>query len=243
MTGSRWTSPITQTAPYLPGLVSWGVGFCVAGVGLLAGLYIVADRTIPIVTDDVVEVEELIIALGAPAQRLEPLPPELIPDELPDEPPPPQKKTERSEEAPPPEPPPERRYFPQVEAALGPLSSGLGEARTPAPPPPPPPPSKPRPVTLSRQFTDMSTAQYVSQVKYPFNALKNELEGTGRILVRIDRQGNVLSWELRESTGHPILDREMKRVADKVKKLDPLPPDYPGDGAKLIIPFSFIIAR
>lgn len=240
MTGSRWTSPISQKAPYAPGVYSWLTGLSIAGVGLLASLYVIADQTIPVDTGEEIEVEELIIALGAPAQRLEPPPPELIPDEPPDEPPPPQKKTERAEEAPPPEPPPEQRYFPPVQAATGPLSSGLGEAKA---PPPPPPPPKPRPITLSRQFIDVSTAQYIRQVKYPYKALQKNIEGTGKILVRIDRQGNVLSWELKESAGHPYLDKEIERVADKVTKLDPLPDDYPASGAKLIIPFSFIISR
>lgn len=240
MTGSRWTSPISTKAPYIPGYVSWLTGLTIAGVGLMVSLYLIADKAIPITDDEVVEVEQLIISLGAPAQRLEPPPPELIPDEPPDEPPPPQKKTERAEEAPPPEPPPEQRYFPPVQSITGPLSSGLGEARKPAPPPPPPPP---KPVQLSKRFIDISTAQYIRHVEYPRKALLKEIEGTGKILVQIDRDGNVLHWELKESAGHPILDREIERVASKVTKLDPLPDDYPASGAKLIIPFSFIISR
>jgi len=207
---------------------------------MLAALYVVAGRTIP---DEPIEAEaeQIIVSLGAPAQRLDPPPPELIPDEPPDEPPlEPQVKTERAEEAPPPEAPPEPRYYPPVQQATGALSSGFGEAKEPAPPSPPPPPP---PRELSRSFINLASTEYVRRVQYPFEALRRHDEGNGAIKVELDRSGRVLKWELVQSTGSNILDREIIRVANQVEQLDPLPPDYPYPSAKVIVPFSFIMAN
>lgn len=235
MTGSRWSSAICDKPPNAPGVTHWSMGLFAAGIGLFTSLYIIADKAIPI--DDMqesAEVEQVIVSLGAPAQRLEPPPPELIPDDPPEEPPPPEVKTERAEEAPPPEAPPEPRYFPPVTQATGKASSGFGEAKTPSPPPP-------KPVELSRRFIDVSTAEYIRRVKYPYNAMRRKIQGTGRIKVEINRNGDVVRWDLIQSTGSDILDREIARVAGEVDRLDPLPPEYPFPRAKLIIPFSFIM--
>lgn len=245
MTGSRWSSAICQTPPSVPGPIHWTAGLLVSGVSLFVSLYIIADRAIPVPVVEEAGVEEIVVSLGAPARRLEPPPPELIPDEPPpDEPPPaPEVKTERAEEAPPPEAPPEPRYFPPVSTTTGPLSSGLGPGKPSTPPPAPPPPPPPTPPVISRRFVAMSTAAYVSRVEYPYEALRHRIEGRGAISVRVDRSGRVLTWQMTQSTGHPVLDREIKRVAAQVQKLDPLPDDYPLAQCTLIIPFSFVMAN
>lgn len=236
MTGSRWSSAICKTPPDAPGPARWTSGLVISGVSLFAVLYIIAERAIPVPVVDEGEVEQIVVSLGAPARRLEPPPPELIPDEPPEEPPPPEVKTERAEEAPPPEAPPEPRFFAPVETGPGPLSSGLGPGKPEAPPAPPPPP------VIDRHFLAVSTAEYISRVQYPYGALRHKIEGQGAIAVRIDRSGRVLNWQMTRSTGHAILDNEIKRVAKRVKKLDPLPDSYPLDQCTLIIPFSFVMA-
>ena len=243
MTGSRWSSAICETPPDAPGPIRWGSGLVISGISLFIALYIIADKAIPIPVVEDAEVEEIVVSLGAPARRLEPPPPELIPDEPPpEEPPAPQVKTERAEEAPPPEAPPEPRYFAPVETGPGPLSSGLGPGKPTAPPPAPPPPPPPPPPVIDRHFVAMSTAEYVSRVQYPYDALRHKIEGHGAIAVRIDRNGRVLTWQMTQSTGHAVLDREIKRVASQVKQLDPLPDTYPLAQCTLIIPFSFVLA-
>jgi protein TonB len=244
MTGSRWSSAICPKSPFIPGAVHWGTGLVVSGAALFVILYTIADKAIPIEVPEEGQVEEIVVSLGAPARRLEPPPPELIPDEPPPEepPPPPEVKTERAEEAPPPEAPPEPRYFPPVQTTTGPLSSGLGEARERSPPPAPPPPPPP-PAVLDRSFIAISTAEYISRVEYPYEALRRRIEGRGAIAVRIDRRGHVLNWRLSQSTGNAVLDREIRNVANKVKQLDPLPASYPNEQVTLIIPFTFMITN
>jgi len=59
--------------------------------------------------------------------------------------------------------------------------------------------------------------------------------------VVISRSGEVQSWEIIESTGQRLLDREIERVAKSVEQLDPLPDYYERPRAILIVPFSFVM--
>ncbi|MEO1787465.1 MAG: TonB family protein, partial [Pseudomonadota bacterium] len=161
----------------------------------------------------------------------------------PDAPPPepaaePQAPTERAEDAPPPAPPPQPRPVTPPAPSDGRLSSGFGEPGPPSPGPPPPPPP---PRDLDRSFVQYSVNQYIGRVRYPRDALKRQLQGTGRLRVVISRSGEVQSWEIIESTGQRLLDREIERVAKSVEQLDPLPDYYERPRAILIVPFSFVM--
>ncbi|MBK5910550.1 hypothetical protein CCR85_03470 [Rhodothalassium salexigens] len=55
---------------------------------------------------------------------------------------------------------------------------------------------------------------------YPRSAIARRLEGAAKIEITIDGQGVITSYEVLESTGHDVLDRQLPRLMDK---LDPLP--------------------
>lgn len=239
MSRLRWSSAISPQPPPVPGAPHWAGGLLVSVTALACAVYLYAEEIRPEQDQSGPEIEEIIVTLGAPAQRLEAPPPSLDTATPPTEPTAP---TERSEDAPPPEAPPEpRAAFPQA-SSDGKLSSGFGTGTQPAPPPPPSP-APTQLVVLSKRFLDISTAAYASQVKYPFESLRRREEGDGQLQVVIDRQGRVLSSTLVRSTGHERLDREMERVAQRVEQLDPLPPDYYYPTATLTIPFSFIMSN
>jgi TonB family protein len=80
-------------------------------------------------------------------------------------------------------------------------------------------------------FDTVSTARYMALLRYPQQSLNDHEEGVGLLLVTITKQGAVLGWSLNQSTGYGRLDREIRRVADKVKRLDPLPADFPRNRA------------
>ena len=226
-----WSSPISSAIPPIPNNMHWALGVFCATIILASATYGFIDKGVPIDDNSNAEVETIIVSLGAPAQRLEP-PPVMPEPEIPPEPEPqPLVKTERAEEAPPPKPPETPRRPPIVQPEPGPLSSGFTEA--PVVPPP----------TLDQHFIDISMHAYISRVNYPYNALRNRVQGVGMIRVTIDRKGNVTSWEFTKSSGSQILDKEISRVASKVKKLDPLPDNYPFPRARLIIPFSFVLTN
>ncbi|MAK63023.1 MAG: hypothetical protein CMK09_18795 [Ponticaulis sp.] len=151
----------------------------------------------------------------------------------------PPKLAERAEDAPPPEAPPQPRPVFQP-VVSGPPSSGFGEGVGDAPPAPPPP-LPPPPPRLNPDFTTISTKAYVSRVRYPRRAVLDQLEGLGMLAVTVERSGRVRGYNLRQSTGHRILDREILRVAEEVTQLDPLPVEYTLQSAVILIPFNFFI--
>lgn len=237
MSAKRWTSALSPAPPPVPGALQWGAGLAVALTALAGASYVYARENMPEPVADDAGLEEVIVSLGAPAQRLEPPPPP-PPDAPPPDPEPPQAPTERAEDAPPPEPPPKPRPVLPPAPSDGRLSSGFGTGTEPAPPAPPPPPP---PRRLDQRFIDISTVQYVSRVRYPQAALRRNIQGTGRLQVLIDRDGRVLEWKILQSAGHVLLDREIERVAGEVGRLDPLPAYYDRPTARLIIPFTFVM--
>lgn len=84
-------------------------------------------------------------------------------------------------------------------------------------------PPAPGPVDAGVRYDEVSTAIYSRLIRYPRSALDNRQEGIGKLRVVVARDGKVLSWGIEQSTGHSVLDREIRRVARKVSSLDPLP--------------------
>ncbi|MCJ2180583.1 energy transducer TonB, partial [Novosphingobium album (ex Hu et al. 2023)] len=85
---------------------------------------------------------------------------------------------------------------------------------------------KPRPETpvqAGAHYDQVSTAVYSSLIRYPQAALDDGLEGIGGLSVVVTGDGKVLSWGIEQSTGHSVLDKEISRVARKVRSLDPIP--------------------
>lgn len=56
---------------------------------------------------------------------------------------------------------------------------------------------------------------------YPRRAQRLSIEGVATVAFTIDRSGNVLHWEITNSSGKPILDRA---VAKMIQRADPFPP-------------------
>ena len=77
--------------------------------------------------------------------------------------------------------------------------------------------------------------------EYPRSAKLRRQQGTAMLHFEMDRQGNVLSYEIRESSGHRLLDRE---VEDMIKRAQPLP-SFPAEMAqatlKITVPVNFSI--
>jgi len=235
---ASWTSAIAPERPPIPRPEHWGLGLAVAAamLGALAWQY-----TGSTAITEVEGVEEVIISLGGPAQRLEPPPPELQTggeEAL---------AAERADDAPPPAPPPQPRSVAAVESSEGRISSGnigSGTQPVPAPAPPAPPPPAPPPArtaTLTGDFQAMSTRAYMAQVQYPQAALRREQSGVGILRVIVARDGRVLDWQLVSSTGHERLDDEIRRVAGIVHQLDPLPSSFPNEQARVDIRITFML--
>lgn len=233
---AAWSSAIAPSPPPVPRRWHWAAGIACAALALAAYSLRYAG------SDDIIlaaEEEKVIVSLGGPARRLE-APPEEVQtaEEAP-------VVAERAEDAPPPAPPKEVRVVAGATDGDGRASSGAGGIGTgpplPLPSPPPLPPSPPEVTEVSSQFIQISIRAYTSKIVYPNASLTRGEEGRGVLRVTIARDGKVKDWNITRSTGHGRLDREIKRVARRVPRLDPLPANFSRNEAKVDIPITFAI--
>jgi len=232
-----WSSAIAPEAPPVPRQWHWATGIALGALalGLVATRYAGGEATV-----ERLEEEAVVVSLGGQARRLDP-PPETV--ETSEEAP---VMAERAEDAPPPAAPAEPRVVAGSADGEGRASSGTGAGPSgpPAPLPPPAkpaPPPPPRPTRVSQRFVEISTREYARMIVYPGFALERGEEGQGILRVEVARDGKVLGWDLIKSTGHGRLDDEIRRVARRVSRLDPLPDNFAYDTTKVNIPITFTI--
>jgi protein TonB len=79
--------------------------------------------------------------------------------------------------------------------------------------------------------------------RYPKKALRKRIEGEGFIYFKIDRNGNILSQELRNSTGSPILDRAALAMLKSASPMPSVPNNLVGEAFEFTLPFSFNIKK
>jgi periplasmic protein TonB len=77
------------------------------------------------------------------------------------------------------------------------------------------------------------------QKQYPRAARTRRMEGTALLWVRLDRDGQVLAYDVEESSGHRVLDRAVLRAIERANPLPPLPDSYPADELEVVIPIAF----
>lgn len=236
---SGWSSAIAPGPPPIPRGWHWATGIALAVLALAAISLRYAEGEAPMIVE---EDEAVLVSLGGAARRLEAPPPEVETSANAPE------VAERAEDAPPPSAPAQPRVVAGASDGDGRASSGTGGAGSgpvaPLPPPraqPPAPPPRPRPAQVSRQFMEVSTLAYNSQIVYPRASLDNEEQGRGVLRVTVAHDGRVLDWKITRSTGHNRLDLEIQRVARMVNRLDPLPSDFDRDQAVVDIPIVFTI--
>ncbi len=240
MTDLLWSSALSPQAPSIPRRRDWSTGMLIAALVATGGAwwYALGDHSLKPMEQE--QEERVVVALGGSAARKIEAPPKDSP--VSDKPP---VLAERAADAPPIAPPPEPRPVQGWLQGDGAFSSGTGgTALAPSPPPPPAAPPAPRaeaPVGVSAYFTRISTERYYRLIVYPQGSLDEREEGVGVLAVTITPDGTVLGWKLVETTGKPRLDGEIKRVAGKVQKLDPLPADFPGKRAVVQITITFKI--
>lgn len=173
----------------------------------------------------------------------------------------------RVEDFEPPPPPPEPE--PEPEEPDEPEPDVLAERAEDAPPvertaPPPPPPPAPAPPRLTSSaggdatsgfglYGDLSLAEYqmvalyidragmpfIRALTYPEAARRRGLSGLGKLHVTVNRAGRIVDIGLYESTGHAVLDAELRRVMRQVRRLPPLPDAFPRETLTFGVPVRF----
>jgi len=74
---------------------------------------------------------------------------------------------------------------------------------------------------------------------YPADSKKRKEEGEVVVAFVIARDGTILSTEIRESSGYPRLDQAVLAMLDRASPVPPLPDEFPGEQARVVLPFQF----
>ena len=101
---------------------------------------------------------------------------------------------------------------------------------------------------IARQQAEMQyyralLRQANSQVQYPDQALRKRLEGTVRVSLQLNREGELLLADTSESSAVSLLDRAALRAAKKAAPYPPVPELLQGENFEFDIPFRFVLAR
>lgn len=89
---------------------------------------------------------------------------------------------------------------------------------------------------LASDWSQKVASLIAAQHSYPRSAQIRGDEGTAKIRISIDGNGNISNVELIEPTGSDILDREALRIPTKIGTVPPPPGGKP---AALVVPISW----
>jgi periplasmic protein TonB len=83
-------------------------------------------------------------------------------------------------------------------------------------------------------------AAWLAQHKnYPLAAQRRRQEGEVLLRVRINRQGQVLSFRVQDISRHQILDEAALSMVKRAEPFPPFPDDFPGAEFEFLLPVSF----
>ncbi|RED44174.1 energy transducer TonB [Aestuariispira insulae] len=74
---------------------------------------------------------------------------------------------------------------------------------------------------------------------YPKKARRKRKQGIVTLYFRVSRDGRVLAQDIRQGSGHEILDEEVLAMLKRAQPLPPLPDNVKGAYADMIIPIDF----
>ena len=107
----------------------------------------------------------------------------------------------------------------------------------------------PRPAPAEDAGAVAGHAGYLGRLKdrlfkrltYPNRARAHRQTGTASIYIEIHRSGRVESYELRASTGHELLDREVEAMVERARPLPPFPEEMRQEHFELLLNVEFVL--
>jgi len=91
-----------------------------------------------------------------------------------------------------------------------------------------------------RAYREQLSRSVTRGLRYPSQAVRLRLEGTARVLVRINRDGSLAGPpRLEGSSRFRVLDLEALRVVEASAPFSPLPPELSRESVEFVIPVSF----
>jgi len=77
--------------------------------------------------------------------------------------------------------------------------------------------------------------------RYPRRARLRRQEGTAMLSFVVDREGRVVEYSIRESSGHRILDEEVAAMIERAQPLPGFPDDLQRSRLELVVPVQFLL--
>jgi TonB family protein len=135
--------------------------------------------------------------------------------------------------------------IPVIDIDQRPVSTNVAVA-----PPAPTVPAMPAPTTTALPATKAAVtwqglllARLEASKQYPQIAQSRRQQGVVMLHFIIDREGRVLSAEIRKSSGYPLLDQESLDMIQRAQPLPRPPAEIPGDPVDLVVPVEFSLNR
>ncbi|QSR19837.1 hypothetical protein CA833_22080 [Novosphingobium sp. KA1] len=93
---------------------------------------------------------------------------------------------------------------------------------------------------LALSYRRALMARLEGQRRYPAAALRQQAQGTGSLLFRIDREGRLLGAAIVSGTGHAALDQAALDIVSRAAPFPPIPAGLP-DELAVTLPLAFLI--
>ncbi|MCA1790789.1 MAG: energy transducer TonB, partial [Thioalkalivibrio sp.] len=77
--------------------------------------------------------------------------------------------------------------------------------------------------------------------QYPRQARMRRMEGTVVVRFVLDRSGDVLSYEIEDSSGHGILDREVELMIERAQPFPAIPSHVERSPLEVVVPVQFTL--
>ena len=226
---SHGFAPFGDTSTPAPSVRLWAIG---AGAALLA--HVVA--ALPFLPEPVAPVAADLDAGPALGVRLAPL---VTPPEAPPPEPVPEVEEqvieERAFDSPPPAPPTRPRELPDLPdispRAVPDLWRGDGSGGG---------------ITLEeylalKDWLNAVRGEILKGLSYPDEARRQGLSGSAQVIVLASREGRIVQWSFWTQTGHALLDREITRTLNRIRRLPKFPPDTQYEELSFSVPIRFAL--
>lgn len=89
------------------------------------------------------------------------------------------------------------------------------------------------------EYTPQVVSKIFKSVSYPRRAAQRNEEGTVRVMLTIDRQGELLNVTPTEESEHSSLNKAAVKAIEKASPFPALPEDFLGDSFEMTVPISF----
>ena len=95
---------------------------------------------------------------------------------------------------------------------------------------------------LARQFYISDIIKKInSKTRYPARARERGLQGSVRIALAIDREGNVISMNFLESAPYEVLNKEARDAINRAAPFPAMPAELAGSRFEVTVPIRFVI--